>query len=223
MKNHTYAFSRFLTDPRITLLARNTVCPKMSANDPLTHAVSTNDLPALRTLLEKQDSELFAQVAKNGTAETAAYLLSRHSVPEDYSQYVPAPSPTHNPTQYLICESARYGNCDLFRYLLTEYPPFLSGANRRNLERLLVIAMVGGVDIWKIILEYKPHLKDYEFSGHQGCVLEMALRLGPHKDLLEFLLKEGADTDRAGDPVLESFRRMGAESDVLEMVRNYSK
>lgn len=54
-------------------------------------------------------------------------------------------------------------------------------------------------------------------------MLERVLELGgdANKDLLEFLLKMGADTDRVGDPVLESFRARGAGKDILELVRRY--
>ena len=37
------------------------------------------------------------------------------------------------------------------------------------------------------------------------------------------LLKEGADTDRAGDPVLELARVRGAGREMLELVEKYSQ
>ena len=96
-------------------------------------------LPALRSLLEDQDRQpftqiaqlddqdrqLFSQVAQNGTPETVAYLLSRHSVPEDYSRNTTCSDPTANPIQYLACRSASTGNAALFRYLLDQYPTLL--------------------------------------------------------------------------------------------------
>ena len=75
--------------------------------------------------------------------------------------------------------------------------------------------------IWEIILEHDPRWKDHEFSGHKGYVLEFAVKFGK-KEVLEFLLREGADTDRAGDPVLELARMRGAGSEILELIKKYS-
>ena len=75
--------------------------------------------------------------------------------------------------------------------------------------------------IWEIILEHDPRWKDHDFSGHKGCVLEFAVEFGK-KEILEFLLREGADTDRAGDPVLELARMRGAGSEILELIKKYS-
>lgn len=192
----------------------------MSAKNPLLDAISTKNLPTLRSLLEDQDRQLFSQIAQNGTPEIAAYLLSRHPIPEDYSQEPPSSTPTLNPTQYLARESARNGNAALFRYLLNQYPSLLS-TNNRAVERILVNAMDGGVSIWEIILEHDPYWKDYEFSGHKGCVLEFVVEF-KETELLEFLLREGADTDRAGDLVLELARTRGAGSEMLELIKKYS-
>ena len=63
---------------------------RMSAKSPLLDAISANNLPTLHSLLEDQDRQLFSQLAQNGTPETAAYLLSRYSFPEDYSQELPS-------------------------------------------------------------------------------------------------------------------------------------
>lgn len=192
----------------------------MSARTPLLDAISTKDLPTLRSLLEEQDRQLFSQIAQSGTPEIAAYLLSRHPVHEDYSQKASSSDPTSNPTQYLARESARNGNAALFRYLLTQYPSLLSGDNHA-VDRILVNAMEGGVSIWEIILEHNPYWKDYEFSGHRGCVLEWVVEF-KKMELLEFLLREGADTDREGDPVLELARLRGAGSEMLELIKKYS-
>ena len=41
-------------------------------------------------------------------------------------------------------------------------------------------------------------------------------------ELLELLLKEGADTDTEGDPVLRLARLRGAGSEMLELIKKYS-
>ncbi|KAL2046381.1 hypothetical protein N7G274_001828 [Stereocaulon virgatum] len=191
----------------------------IAINNLLADAVSTNDIPTLHSLLDDQDRQLLSQIAQNGTPETAAYLLSRYPIPKDFSQDSPS-NRILNPTQYLACESARLGNTAVFRYLNNQYPSLLSTHNR-CVESILVNAIDGGVGIWKIILEHHPSWKNHEFSGHKGCVLEFALELR-NKDVLEFLLREGADTDRAGDPLLELARRRGAESEILELIKKYS-
>lgn len=61
------------------------------------------------------------------------------------------------------------------------------------------------------ILEYDPLWKDHDFSGHKGCVLEFAVEL-KHMELLEFVLREGADTG------LELARIKGAGSEMLELI-----
>ena len=63
---------------------------------------------------------------------------------------------------------------------------------------------------------------DHEISGHKGCVLELVVESGK-KDLLEMLLKRGADTMRTGDPVLELARARGAERDMLELIMKYHR
>lgn len=68
----------------------------MSINNPFLDAISTNKLTALRTLLEIQDRQLFTQTAQVGTPETAAYLLSRQPLSEEYSQNLPTFYPTLN-------------------------------------------------------------------------------------------------------------------------------
>ena len=161
---------------------------RMFAKNPLLDAISTNDLPTLRSLLEDQDRQLFSRVAQNGTPEIAAYLLSRHPVFEDYTQeFLPSNLNLH-PTQYLACQSARYANADLFRYLLDQYPTLLTTYNR-NVDYILVNAMEGGVSMWKIILEHDSRWMDHEFRAHQGCVLEFLLT-DNRNELLEFLLKK---------------------------------
>ena len=185
----------------------------LSAKSPLLDAISTNNLSTLHSLLEDQDRQLFSQIAQNGTPESSAYLLSRYSGPEDYSQELPSSNPNLNPIQYLACKSARNGNAALFRYLLNQYPSLLSTFNR-NIDNILVNAMDGGVSVWKIILEHNPLWKDHEFKAHRGCVLEHVVRF-EHTELLEFLLREGADAE----PVA---RLRGARSEMLELIKKYS-
>ena len=76
------------------------------------------------------------------------------------------------------------------------------------------------MSIWEIILERNAKWMDYEFCGHHGCVLELVAQFG-ERDLLEMLLKKGADTMREGDPVLELARYRRADRDTLELIMKY--
>lgn len=185
--------------------------------NPILHACQSNDLPTLQNLLEEQEERLFDQVARNGTVDTAAYILSRHPVVEDLSQRVPEPRPAQNPMLYLCRQTARHGNSQVFRYVLSRQPELLS--KNRNVESILRNAC--NADIWTIILEHDQRWKDHEFSSHRGCVLEFLIE-SKNTALLEFLLREGADTDRAGDPVLELAKARRAGPEILELIRRYS-
>ncbi|KAL8846602.1 MAG: hypothetical protein Q9221_008320 [Calogaya cf. arnoldii] len=170
-------------------------------------------------------STTYNPVGRNGSPEIAAYILSRHPnvPPTDYSSHLLSPDPTIHPVQFLVKKAAYHGNAKLFRYLVTEYPTLLTTYNR-NVEDILLSAMNGGTSIWKIILEVDPLFKDHEFSGHRGCTLENVVWRGSLVEgdekmaLLQLLLEEGADTDRAGAPVLEQLRCMHAEDRVMDLV-----
>lgn len=74
-------------------------------------------------------------------------------------------------------------------------------------------AIDGGVEIWKIILVHDPRWKDHGFNGHRKYVLELLIDL-EKPILLEFLLRKDADTDRAGDPVLDMAKARRASPEI---------
>jgi hypothetical protein len=191
----------------------------MSTNISLHNAISSHNVHTLRSLLEDQDRQLLSQIAQYGTPETAAYILSRYPITEDYSQESPSSNPSLYPTQYLAQDSARYGNTGLFSYLINQYPSLLS-TNNQAVENILVNAMDGGVDIWQTILHHDPHWKDHEFDGHKGCVLEVAIWLGK-EDVLEFLLSEGADMG-GSDELLVLAGTLGVGDEIVELIKKYS-
>lgn len=55
-------------------------------------------------------------------------------------------------------------------------------------------AIIGGVEIWKILVELWPPWKDHEYAGHRGTVLQYAVEYGS-EELVDFLLKKGVDTE----------------------------
>ncbi|KAI4192729.1 MAG: hypothetical protein LQ350_008574 [Teloschistes chrysophthalmus] len=169
---------------------------------------------------------------------------SSHHTPEELTYLttpLPSPSPTYYPFLFLLKESARAGNVPLFRALASQHPKFLSTHNR-NVESVLVCAMEGGAGIWGVVLEHDHRFMDHEFHSHGGCVLEVLVRLGgggmegggvgiedarrkkkaTMMALLEFLLEQGADTEREGEPILPTLRALKADHDVVELVERYS-
>ena len=146
-------------------------------------------------------------------------------------------SPTHHALLYLLHQSARCGNFAVFRSLAAAHPIFLTTKNR-NIEKLLVNAIEGGSRIWEVILSHNPRYVDHEFSGHKGCLLEIVVKLGGLSaccqgitteqskkkawEILKYLLQQGADTERAGDPVQELLKVMKAEKRVIEEVGRWS-
>ena len=162
-------------------------------------------------------------------------LVTPNPAPEDayLARHIPNPSPTHDAPVYLLKESARTGNVAVFRSLAAAYPKFLTMRNR-NIESLLVNAIEGGVSIWKVILSHEPRFVSYEFHGHGGCLLEVVVRLGGLTaydvgrtseqskesawETFKYLLEQGPDLERAGDPVLENLKSMKAEERVIELL-----
>lgn len=167
------------------------------------------------------------QLAQKGSPEVAALLLNLHRnpAPADYSEYLPKPDPIFDPVQFK--KAAYNGNAALFRYLVTDHPILLTTYNP-NVEAILISAMMGGVPIWKIILVVEPGRKDTEFSKCYRYVPKKILWIGQRvagdtrKIFLQFLLEEGALTDRASTLILEAFICIGASKDIIEQVWKYS-
>ncbi|KAI4176706.1 MAG: hypothetical protein LQ346_007830 [Caloplaca aetnensis] len=193
-----------------------------STEDKFSKAILANDVPALCSLFETQDRHLLTKLAQHGSPGMAAFILFRHpyAAYPDPPDHVPNPCPTLHPLQFLVREAAYNGNAALFRYLVTEH--HLLTANR-NVEYILINAITGGLPIWKTILEAEPQWKDHEFYGHRGVILEKVVEFGgpDKKELLQFLLDEGADLGGVIEPPLKTFRALGAGKDILEMVEKY--
>ena len=216
----------------------------------LLRAIEEHDVASLRSALEDQDRLLLSACARTGTPEAAHYLLSRLSlatnsnadssvVTDAYlAKHIPNPSPTHDAPVYLLKESARTGNVAVFRSLATAYPKFLTMRNR-NIESLLINAIEGGVSIMKVILSHDPRFVNYEFHGHRGGLLELVVQLGGLTaydrgrsseqsrkiawETFKYLLEQGPDIERAGDPVLDNLRYMKAEARVIELLERQVK
>ena len=67
-----------------------------------------------------------------------------------------------------------------------------------------------------MILEHEPTAKNKRF-GHYGTVIERCV-MGDKKELLEFLLGEGAGVEITGRPILLRAQVCGASEDIKELL-----
>ncbi|MCJ1348807.1 hypothetical protein MMC31_007040, partial [Peltigera leucophlebia] len=125
-------------------------------------------------------------------------------------------SPTTSTTDPLhaLSLSARLSRPLAFAHLLTLHP---SLTDSLNTEPFLLAALTGGsVPIWRIILAHEPTAKDRRF-GHYGTVVERCV-MGKKKELLEYLLGEGARVER---PILLRAKACGASEEIRELLVRY--
>lgn len=126
--------------------------------------------------LDKWHELLFEQAAKSGSVETLQQLLDRYGT-------------TTELTQLTFAQAAQYGNAAVFKFLLQQQPePVISDDVRSR-------ALEGGVEIWKVILEHKPELINYDF-GEKGDLIAMATLMN-NVPLLRFFLAEDLDPNNS--------------------------
>ncbi|KAK3177882.1 hypothetical protein OEA41_000014 [Lepraria neglecta] len=124
----------------------------------------------------------------------------------------PAPSPVH-----ALTLSARLSRPVAFSHLLTHNPDLILSLNT---ESFLLSALTGGsVPIWRIILAHEPTAKNRRFS-HYGTVVERCVVEGK-KELLEYLLGEGARVEGTGRPILLRPEVCGADEEIKEVLVRY--
>ena len=127
----------------------------------------------------------------------------------------PSLSPT-GPLQALTL-SARLSRPLAFSHILTQHPNLTDSLRT---EPLLLSALTGAsVPIWRIILEHEPMAKNMRF-GHHGTVVERCVQ-GHKKELLEYLLTEGARVEQTGRPILLRAKVCGASEEIKELLIRY--
>lgn len=130
----------------------------------------------MHTLLDEWHELLFRQAAKLGSVEVLQQLLDRYGT-------------TAVLNQLMLEQAAQHGNAAVFRFLLQQQPEaMISDDVRSN-------ALEGGVEIWKVILDHKPELINYDF-GEKGDLLAMATLMN-NVPLLRFFLAEGLDPNNS--------------------------
>lgn len=89
-----------------------------------------------------------------------------------------------------------------------------------NTDPLLLSALTGAsVPIWRIILKHEPTAKNRRFC-HYGTVVEQCVQ-GHKKELLEYLLGEGARVEQTGRPILLRAKVCGASEEIKELLIKY--
>ncbi|KAI4281996.1 MAG: hypothetical protein L6R35_005505 [Caloplaca aegaea] len=159
---------------------RNTPMPPQTAEgslqDLILGACSDNDATRMHTLLDEWHKMIFQQAAKSGSVEVLQQLLHRYGT-------------TAVLNQLMLEQAAQHGNAPVFSLLLQQQPePVINDKVRSN-------ALEGGVDIWKVILDHKPELINYDF-GEIGDPLAMAALMN-NVPLLRFFLEKGLDPNNS--------------------------
>ncbi|KAL9020906.1 MAG: hypothetical protein Q9185_001869 [Variospora sp. 1 TL-2023] len=130
----------------------------------------------MHTLLDEWHKMIFQQAAKSGSVEVLQQLLHRYGT-------------TAVLNQLMLEQAAQHGNAPVFSLLLQQQPePVINDKVRSN-------ALEGGVDIWKLILDHKPELINYDF-GEIGDPLAMAALMN-NVPLLRFFLEKGLDPNNS--------------------------
>ena len=126
-------------------------------------------------------------------------------------------SPSSPPPLDLLILAAKFSRPIPFSHLLTTYPALNSSLNS---DPLLLAALTGGsIPIWRLILEHEPSAKDHRF-GHFGIVVDRCVFNGD-KDLLEFLLAEGARVEETGRRILVRAEVCGASQEIKDLLLRY--
>ena len=139
-------------------------------------ACTDKDVSRMHTLLDEWHELLFRQAAKSGSVEILQQLLDRYGT-------------TTALNQLMLEQAAQHGNAPIFGFLLQQRPEaVISDTVRSN-------ALEGGVEIWKLILDHKPELINYDF-GEKGDLLAMATLMN-NVPLLRFLLAVGLNPNNS--------------------------
>ncbi|KAI4118683.1 MAG: hypothetical protein LQ338_007360 [Usnochroma carphineum] len=147
-----------------------------SLQDLILGACSDKDVSRMHTLLDEWHELLFRQAAKSGSVEILQQLLDRYST-------------TAVLNQLMLEQAAQHGNAAVFRFLLQQQPGAVISDDVRSK------ALEGGVEIWKVILDHKPELINYDF-GEKGDLVAMAT-LTNNVPLLRFFLAVGLDPNNS--------------------------
>ena len=80
-------------------------------------------------------------------------------------------------------------------------------------------ALHGGVNIWKVLLEKEPKLKNARW-GHAGTVVEHCV-MQQKVDVLRFLLEQGAKVESENKPILQMAEIAESPEEIKRLLREY--
>lgn len=168
----------------------------------------------LERLIIQQEQSLLDACAQNPDIEVAIFYLSRLNSSTLYplTNTLRRRPDSLTPAQYFLECAARHGNAALVRHLLATYPDL----DIRN-ETLGAVALTGGVEVWKALLEKDPSLKNAHY-GHSGSAVEHSV-MHNCPEGLRYLLEQGAKVEDEGHPILH----MAEIAESPELIRGILK
>ena len=147
-----------------------------SLQEQILDACSGSDVPKLQNLIEAWDEQLLKTAAGSGSIEIVQQLRGRYSTTESLNQI-------------MLGAAAQKCNVEVFKFLLQQ------GGIAGISDHVRSLALEGGVEIWKAILDYNPELINYDF-GEKGDPISMAVLMN-NAPLLAFFLDQGLDPNKS--------------------------
>ncbi|KAL8870263.1 MAG: hypothetical protein Q9174_003650 [Haloplaca sp. 1 TL-2023] len=177
---------------------------EVSLQDRIFEACSGPDISTTRNLLDGWQQMLFQHTAKSGNVETLEHLCHRYGTTPDLQQR-------------MLEVAARHGNAPVFAFLLHQDPePVIDDAVRGE-------AIVGGVEIWKIIVDHRPELIRWDF-GEKGDLITFAA-LSNQAAVLEYFLDAGLDPNDSHFFVSQTFHVIqklpNIKPEIVDLMRKY--
>ncbi|KAL9036555.1 MAG: hypothetical protein Q9214_006082 [Letrouitia sp. 1 TL-2023] len=155
-----------------------------SLQDQILGACSNRKPQELRALLDEWHELLLREAIRSNSVEVVQHVIDRYGT-------------TKKLDQMMLKESAQHDCAAVFRCLLQREPkPDIT-------DEVRLSALSGGPQLWEVIFDHRPELKDYDF-GEKGDMLGMAV-LNNNVPLVTFLLQQGMDPNKGrffGSPIL---------------------
>lgn len=182
----------------------------------LLNACNSCSAEQLGSLLDKHHQSLLDACAQNPNVETTALFLSHLNLSTVYKSEpgLRRRPGSLTPQQFVLERAAFHNNAPLVLHLVNTYPDldlFSETLGRRALH--------GGVNIWKVLLEKEPKLKDARW-GHAGTVVEHCV-MQEKVDVLRFLLEQGAKVESEARPILQMAETAESPEEIKRLLREY--
>ncbi|KAL8965546.1 MAG: hypothetical protein Q9183_003793 [Haloplaca sp. 2 TL-2023] len=175
-----------------------------SLQDRILQACSGSDVSTTRNLLDEWHHMLFQHTAESGTVETLEHLLHRYGTTPELQQR-------------MLELAAKHCNVPVFAFLLHQEPePVIDDAVRGE-------AIIGGVEIWKLIADRRPELLKWDF-GEKGDLITFAALMN-QTAVLEYFLAAGLDPNDSHFFVSQTFhviqKMPNIKPEIVDLMRKY--